>query len=656
MLGDKRRRITFSVVAFGIFALYAALAVQFFRLQIIEHDKWKGLARMQHQTTVKEPCRRGVFYSNTSMKAGHIEPPQPLVVDIPKYHLFIDPDMLDSKAKEKMIAYLAKELHISSGEEKSFREHFYKKARARKIAAWLSLEEQSKIDHWWKELLKSYRMPSNALYFVKDYRRSYPFGKLLGQVLHTIREERDPETGRWIPTGGLELVFDEELAGTEGKRVLLRSPRHAFDTDQIITPPQNGDDVYLTINHYLQAIAEEELAKGVKKVGAKGGRAIMMDPFTGEVWVMAHYPYFHPGRYRDYYNTSELMDCTKIKAITDCYEPGSIMKPMTVAIALKANAELKKRGEKPLFSPDEMMRSDNPYFPGRGKPLKDTKLHRYLNMNMAIQKSSNIYVAKLTQGIVERLGSAWYREQLVKVFGFGEKTGIELPYENAGLVPTPGKTYPNGKLEWSQPTPYSLAMGYNILVNSIQMVRAISVIANGGELVTPTLIKRETPPFKVRVLDKEIAERVTTAMKYTTKPGGPAALDDVPGFTEACKTATTEQLIDGVYSKKRHFSSFIGFVPAENPRFVLLVNVDDPEYRYIPGFGTTHFGSKCAGPIFREISKRSLQYLGEPPDDPFGYHKNDPRFDEKKAKWMKEAKHLEELYLKWNRNEAEESH
>jgi cell division protein FtsI (penicillin-binding protein 3) len=644
----KKRRITFSITAFGVFSLYAILAIQFFRLQITEHEKWSKIARMQHQTTIKEPYRRGIFYSNTSMKIGHIEPPQPLVIDVPKYHLFIDSDMLDPRAKEQMIHYLVKELNIPSTDQKLFRENFYKKSRSRKIFSWMSLEEQSKINCWWKTFSKSYHMPSNALYFVQDYRRSYPFGKLLGQVLHTVREDRDPETNRWIPTGGLELVFNENLSGTEGKRVLLRSPRHSFDTDQIIQEPQNGQDIYLTINHYLQAIAEEELAKGVKKVGAKGGRAIMMDPFTGEIWVMAHYPYFHPGRYRDYYNNGELMECTKIKSITDCYEPGSIMKPITVAIALKANEELRKKGEKPLFFPDEMVRTDNPYFPGRGKPLRDTRPHKYLNLNMAIQKSSNIYVAQLTQGIIEKFGAAWYREQLVRLFGFGKRTGIELPYENAGMVPTPGKTYPNGKLQWSQPTPYSLAMGYNILVNSIQMVRAIAVIANGGELVLPTLIKQTKPPLKERVISKEIASVVTKAMKYTTKPGGPAALDDVPGFTEACKTATTEQLIDGIYSKKRHFSSFIGFVPAENPRFVLLINVDDPEYRYIPGFGTTHFGSKCAGPIFREISKRSLQYLGEPPDDPFGYHKNDPRTDFKAAKWMDEARALEELYQKWN--------
>lgn len=658
----RKRRITFSVVAFGVFFLYAALVIQFFRIQIIEHDKWSRLAKLQHQTVVKEPYKRGIFYSNTSLQKNHFEHPQPLVIDVPKYHLFIDPEMLDEKAKPELIRYLEKELAVKEEDRKSFYRHFYKKSRSRRIATWLTLEQQSKIDSWWKKYRKAYRMPSNAIYFVKDYQRSYPFGKLLGQVLHTVREDRDPATNQWIPTGGLELTFHSRLSGQEGKRVLMRSPRHAFDTDQMITPPQDGKDVYLTINHYLQAIAEEELAKGVKKVGAKGGRAVMLDPYTGEILVLAHYPFFDPSHYRDYYNDETLAEATKIKAITDCYEPGSIMKPITVAIALKANDELQKRGEKPLFFPDEMIRTDNPNFPGRNRPLRDVRTHKYLNMNMAIQKSSNIYVARLTQKIVEALGANWYREQLVHVFGFGLKSGVELPYENPGLVPTPGKTYPGGQLQWSQPTPYSLAMGYNILVNSIQMARAIAVIANGGDLVNPTLIKQETyedengqeMPKKKHVISKEITDRVTNAMKFVTKPGGPCVLADVPGYTEAGKTSTSEKLIGGVYSKKTHFSSFIGFAPASNPRFVLLINIDEPEKRFIPGFGTTHYGSKCAAPIFREIAKRSLQYLGVAPDDPYGYHKSDPRSDPSQAEWMQEAHELQRLYQKWNEGKSVE--
>ncbi|MBM3202196.1 MAG: penicillin-binding protein 2, partial [Chlamydiae bacterium] len=242
MLHDRKRRVTFSIVAFGVFSLYALLVLRFFELQIIEHDKWSKLARMQHQTVIKEPCKRGVFYSNTSIKEGHIESPQPFVIDVPKYHLFIDPDMLDPKAKSEMVAFLSDKLGISSTEQAAFKEHFFKKSRSRKISSWISLEQQSLIDKWWKSFSKSYKMPSNALYFVQDYRRSYPFGKLLGQVLHTVREERDPETGKFLPTGGLELVFDKQLSGTEGKRVLLRSPRHAFDTDQIIQAPEDGQD------------------------------------------------------------------------------------------------------------------------------------------------------------------------------------------------------------------------------------------------------------------------------------------------------------------------------------------------------------------------------------------------------------------------------
>jgi cell division protein FtsI (penicillin-binding protein 3) len=180
-------------------------------------------------------------------------------------------------------------------------------------------------------------------------------------------------------------------------------------------------------------------------------------------------------------------------------------------------------------------------------------------MNMAIQKSSNVYPARLMQYVVETLGPSWYREQLVSIFGLGQKTGIELPYENAGLVPTPGKKYKNGSSEWSLPTPYSLAIGYNLLVNSIQMVRAFAVLANGGYLVKPTLLKKVVSGEEVivdntascyskKVLDEQIIAEVVKALQFTTKPGGSSVLADIPGFTEAGKSSTAEKLIGGQYS------------------------------------------------------------------------------------------------------------
>mgnify|MGYP000470410015 FL=1 len=636
------KRFRFVCVAIFVFSLFTILIIQFYKIQIFEYDKWFHLAKGQHQTVLKEPFKRGIFYSNTEVKTGHIEAKQPLVLDILAYHVHIDPFLIPDSVKNEMGEKVCALLNLPPDSV----EHFYKKSRFRRIARMIKAEEKEALETFWIDFAKKKKLPKNALYFVKDYQRSYPFGKMLGQVLHTVRNEKEEKTHQGIPTGGLEVVFNKYLKGREGSKVILRAPRYEIDGDFVEIPPKDGDDVYLTINHILQAIAEEELAKGVKKVGAKGGWAVMMNPVSGEIYAMAHYPFFDPSHYSDYYNNPKKIEETRIKAITDCFEPGSTMKALTIAIALKANQELVNQGKRPIFSPSEKMRADNHMFPGRTQPLKDVSDHKFLNMNMAIQKSSNVYPARLMQYVVESLGSSWYRQQLVSIFGLGEKTGIELPYENAGLVPTPGKKYKNGSSEWSLPTPYSLAIGYNLLVNSIQMVRAFAVLANGGYLVKPTLLKKivsgeevivdNTPScYSKKVLDEEIIAEVVKALKFTTKPGGSSVLGDIPGFTEAGKSSTAEKLIGGQYSKTKHFSTFIGFAPLNQAKFVLFVGIDEPQKVYVPGIGTTHFGGKCAAPIFREIAKRTLEYLGVHPDDT-------------KKESLKEVNQLNELYKKYN--------
>ncbi|MCB1118992.1 MAG: penicillin-binding protein 2, partial [Chlamydiia bacterium] len=481
-------------------------------------------------------------------------------------------------------------------------------------------------------------------------------GKLLGQVLHTVQRQRDEKTKQAIPTGGLELYFDRELSGTVGKRRLLRSPLNALETGEVIAYPQHGADIYLTINHTLQAITEEELEKGVKKAKAKAGWAVMMEPQNGHILALAQYPFFDPSDYPTYFAHANLTEHTQVKAVTEAPEPGSSFKPITLAIALLANQELRERGEKELFHPDEKIATASGKFPGRSRPISDVGNHKFLNMQMGLQKSSNIYMARLVERIIQRLGDDWYRSTLCERFGLGEKTGIELPSESAGLIPRPGKKHPNGALEWSVPTPFSLAMGHNLQTNAIQFVRAMAVFANGGYLVQPTLIKKivhgsevvEKSPKKRQILSKEIVDQVVTAMKFATKKGGTARRADVSGYTEAGKSGTGEKAVAGGYARKTVCSNFIGFTPAKDPAFILLVVIDEPEHHFIPGVGGNHHGGLCAAPVFREIARRSLDYLGIPPDDPHGYPPGDPRYDPDKADWLPEVRKLQEKYNAWN--------
>lgn len=653
----KKRLI---VVALGLFFLFAILIIRFFRIQILEGENWSKVARRQHYFVVQEPAKRGTFYSNTAIKKGHPETPQKLVIDIEKFHLFVDPESIPIRLKERLSKQLAQFLHTDAA---WVRGQLELKTRNRRLALWLEKEEQEAIINWWQPFARRHHIPRNALYFVSDYQRSYPFGRLLGAVLHTVQRMKDEKTGQYIPTGGLELFCNNYLTGKPGKRRLMRSPRNSLETGEVITKPENGADIYLTINHCLQAIAEEEIEKGVKKYRAKSGWAILMDPWTGEVLALAQYPDFFPEDYQRYFNDPLLRDHTRVKAVQDAHEPGSVMKTLTVAIAMEANKELRQKGEKPIFDPEEKRPTSNPHFKGR-KNLTDTHFHSFLNMDMAVQKSSNIYVARLVEQIVERLGNDWYKKRLHETYGLGEKCGLQLPSETRGLVPTPGKKHPNGALEWSLATPYSLAMGHNIQMSSLQLVRVSAVFANGGYLVTPTLIRKvvrgnevlldntKWPEFP-RVMDPDIVERVVQSMKYTTKTGGTARRADVYGFTEAGKTGTAEKVIDGKYSKTLHVSTFVGFTPVKNAAFVLAVTLDEPEHKYEPGVGKIHMGGTCSASIFRDISRRSLEYLGIPPDDPHGYPVGDPRYDAEKADWLPETRKLQEMYEKWNNSTNE---
>lgn len=633
-------------VALFLTFLFSLLVIQFFRIQIVQHEKWDAYAHGQHTTVVKEPYKRGVFYSNTAIKTAHPCPQTPFVIDVPKFHLYIDPKSIPEKYRSEIAAQFQKFLNLGTEDQKSMLAQFEKPSRSRKIAMWLSGEAKEGIENWWRPYAKKGKIARNAIFFVKDYQRSYPYGKLLGQVLHTVRELRDETTERLIPTGGLEHVFNAYLQGKPGKRLIYRSPRHAMDMGQVVDPPEDGADVYLTINHCLQTIAEEEIEKQVKMTESKRGWAIMMDPHTGEVLALAQYPFFHPKDYKDYFNSAKLLEETQIKAVTDPYEPGSTMKAITCAIGLMANQEMKKKGKPPLFDPNAKMDTLPAFLPGRKKVLKDVHNYHYLNMHMALQKSSNVYVGKVLQKVIAEFGDKWYRDVLHDIFGFGVKTGIELPGESCPRLPMPGKLHPNGKLEWSAPTPYSMAMGHNVLANSFQMLRTFAIIANGGYDVKPTLVRKicrndkvlyELPQSeKKRLLDPEIVQELLFGMKFTTMPGGTAAKGKIPGYTSAGKTSTSEKIINGQYSKKDHISTFLGFAPANNPRFVLLIVMDDPPKKYIPGIGSNQFGGNNSGPAFSRIGKRALEYLGVEPDDP-----------DKKA-WVAETEALKKLFTEWN--------
>lgn len=640
-------------VASFLLLLFIALIAQFYKIQIIEGEKWKQIASRQHQHLIKQPFVRGTIYSNPSLKQGHPERPQALALDIPKFHLYANPDAIPINRKKELAALLSKELDHKE-QEAWLEKQLFKESKSRKLSSFLDPNEKERLSLWWKEYAKHKKLPSNAIYFLQDYKRCHPMGSLLGQVLHTVRDIRDSSSGEAFPTGGLELSLHRFLHGQAGKRISYRSPRNTLEMGPILQEARNGSDVYLTINHYIQAVVEQELEKGVLAAEAKGGWAIMMHPSTGEIFALAQYPFFHPDHYADYFNDEALSEHTKIKALTDLFEPGSIFKPIVATIALEASYEALLQREEPTFRPEEMLPTAKFSIKGSSYRLKDLRRHNFLNLYMGLQKSSNIYMGKIIEKMLEEKGDDWYQMMLKDRFALGEKSGVELPGETIGLIPRPGKLHPNGTLEWSLPTPYVIGIGHNVSFNSMQMIRAFSMIINGGFDVRPTLIKKivspegeliykPVPKKKKRVFHSEVCQEISKALKYVTKPGGSGRRADVQGYTEGGKSGTSEKLIQGRYSNKDFISSFIGFAPAKDPEFVLLIVIDEPVAKYMPGRGRNNQGGACAAPIFREIAGKTLQYLGREPDDPLSL-----QGDHKNKDWIAEVKQLQELYNQWN--------
>lgn len=636
-----------------LFFLFSILIVQYYKIQILEHEKWKGFADRQHYILLKEPFKRGRFFSNTSIPSKQGSEEIPLVYDVQKFHLYIDPLSIEEPFRASIINKIVQVVRASPKEQKKMKEQFLKKSRSRRLALWLSQEQHDQLSLWWNGFVKGKRIPKNALYFVADYKRCYPYGPLLGQVLHTVQEIKDEKTGGMIPTGGLELYFDKVLSGSYGLRKIMRSPRNQFDTGELVRTPEHGADIYLTINHVLQAIAETELEKGVLKHEAASGYAVVMDPATGEILALAQYPYFHPERYKEFFNDPVKIHHTRVGAITDAIEPGSVIKPLNLAIGLLGNTLAKT----PLFDPEEIVATSNTKFAGRSKPLVDTTPRPFQNMNIAVKKSSNVYTARVVEKVVQTFGAPWYKERFCQ-YGFGKPTGVELLSETWGFVPTPGKKTRNGTQEWFLGTSHAMSMGYNIQVSYLQLARAYCTLANGGKLVTPTLVRKivkgsevlldHTGPERVekfpQILPPEVTKRMIRAMKYVTKPLGSASRGEVVGYSEAGKSGTAKKNFNGKYSDIHYRATFVGIAPANQPRLVIVVGMDEPKYGFVPNLGKNHNGGVCAAMVFSQIARQCLEYLEVTPDDPSSYPKTDPRYRPGKKDWMEENQLLLEMF------------
>jgi cell division protein FtsI (penicillin-binding protein 3) len=633
---------------------FCFVAMQFYKLQIIQHKQWAKKADQQQQQKIDLGAKRGTIF--TKVDSLDKQDFVPLALDAPSFHLYVDSSSIPFVYKKELSTILAP---LIEKDQNLIYDELSKKSRFRKLQWHLDIDQKKNIEKVFKKYIKKKPIPKNALFFLSGYKRVYPMGSLAGSLIHTLGTQEGLRGPERIPSGGLEKKLDSFLKGTHGQLIVNRTPKGRLDGAKIAIKPQQGSDVYLTIHPVIQTLVESELKEAVMKARAKGGWAIMMEPYTGEIMAFAQVPCIDLNDPSAIHVDPIKSTFSNLKALTDPFEPGSIIKPLTMLTCLKANRVLKSQGKAACFDPEEKVGCLNGMFPGRKNPIKDVHAYSFLNMDMALQKSSNVYMAKAISKVIQSLGDKFYSEELKQTFDLGKKTGLGIGVESSGFIPTPDKKTTSGRLEWSMPTPYSLSMGYNLLATSLQMTKAFAMIANGGKEVTPYIIQKivkkshdgpdeilfdsaSCPRRDVQKIHPDDVKRITHAMQFAVNKGGTAFRAKIPGYTACGKTATTEKLVGGSYSKEKHISTFVGFAPMQEPKFVFLIVIDEPEKFYIEVVGKNQYGGVCTAPTFSTVGQKTLEILGVPPDDPKSLT------DPKESKTFLDLKKLEDLFKQWN--------
>jgi cell division protein FtsI (penicillin-binding protein 3) len=431
---------------------------------------------------------------------------------------------------------------------------------------------------------------------IPEPRRFYPHGPLAANLLGFVNIDS-------VGQEGLERAFDERIRGERLEVVEERDARgRAFTVEGARRLPRAGSTVELTLDAGIQAVAERELAAGVAAAGAGGGVAIVMDPDTGSILAMASVPTFDPNA--DVTSRSAAWrKRTRNLAVSSVYEPGSTMKAVFAAAAL----------EERVTTPDRQYFCENGTFHFANRLIRDAHPHGLLTFAEVIQYSSNICTSK----VAIQLGAPrWYH--YLRSFGFGERAGIDVPAESSGIL-RPVES-------WALIDLATHSFGQGVAVTPLQMVTAMGVIANGGTLMKPHVVRRVVAsngkllyarePETVRRVVSEGTARTTAELlrRVVEEKGGTGSRAKVDDFHTAGKTGTSQKAREGArgYSQKR-IGSFVGFVPVEAPRIVALVLIDEPT--------TASYGGVVAAPVFRAIATEALRILdvvpsGEPPSFP----------------------------------------
>ncbi|WP_162473324.1 peptidoglycan D,D-transpeptidase FtsI family protein, partial [Novilysobacter arseniciresistens] len=410
----------------------------------------------------------------------------------------------------------------------------------------------------------------------REFRRFYPQGEALAHVLgFTNIDDAGQE--------GLELAFDEWLRGTPGaKRVIRDGQGRIIENVDLIRPAEPGHDLTLTIDRRIQYLAFRELRNALLEADASSGSVVVLDVATSEVLAMANLPSYNPNDL-----DGDRSDARRNRAVTDVVEPGSTMKPITIAAALS-------RG---IVTPTTIVDTSPGYMANGRYTINDYRNYGALTVTGVITKSSNVGTARL----VERLPDEYFHD-VVAGFGYGSKPGSGFPGESSGVLAAPD--------QWSGTTKRTMSYGYGLSATPLQIAMAYAALANGGTLIPPTFVKGQRNEGE-RVLDEKVADQVMRMLQTVTEEGGTATGAAILGYHVGGKTGTARKFSPaGGYSDK-YIALFAGVVPVENPRFAMVVVINEPDSSKGYGYG----GGAVAAPVFSNVMSGALRLMDVPPDD-----------------------------------------
>jgi len=543
--------------------LLAAVAYRAYGLQIRQVDRYRDLAQRQHIATVEVPAPRGAIYDATGAELA-------ATADIDS--VYADPQSVHdlggtAERLARILGLRADEIEARLSSPRSFvwidRHVSAEKARAVRLAG---LE---------------------GVHLTPEPRRFYPGRDLAGPVIGFAGID-----GRGLD--GIELTMNDRLAGVRTHAAALRDATGALMLRDGPLEPVAGASVTLTIDRFVQFTAERALARTVEKNRARAGVVVVLDVPTGGVLAMANWPTYDPNR-----PAGARDRAARNRAVTDVYEIGSVMKVFSIGAALDAG----------VVAPDTKFDVEGGEMRIGRKTIRDTYHDQVLTVSGVVKRSSNVGAAKIAQ----RLGSGQLRAALVR-FGFGQKTGIELPGEQAGFV--------RDARRWGAIELATTAFGYGMSATPLQVAAGLAAIANGGVYRAPrivaevkdaggrVLVRRDRAPAERRVVSERTAAQLRPMLGSVFDGGsesGTAHGIVLPGFRAGAKTGTAHKVdpATGRYGEHLYLASFAGFAPLEEPRVVVLVLIDEPS-------GAAHFGAPVAGPPWLEVMVETLRYLGIP--------------------------------------------